>query len=146
MVAPNLSIFHSRYASHTSAESVRFEDTVYSADSIEFSPIQQDIFVCGTYQIQKVEDTVKAEGEQKEVTGDSSDEEEVASAPKTRRLGRALVYQVAEDGQSLYVDYALSFAHGQRIVFLVDIALIVSCFNSNEIQRFDGPAVLDMKW
>ena len=146
MVAPNLSIFQFRNISHTSAESVQSEDTVYSADSIEFSPIRQDIFVCGTYQIQKVEGAVKAEGVQKEVTGDSSDEEEAASAPKTRRLGRALVYQVAEDGQSLYVDYSCSFACGQRIVLLVDIALIVSYFNSNEIQRFDGPAVLDMKW
>jgi hypothetical protein len=61
--------------------------------------------VCGTYQIQKVEDTAKTEGEQKKVTEDSDDDEEIASAPKTRRLGRALVYQVAEDGQSLYVAY-----------------------------------------
>lgn len=107
-----LFLHYPRNGLDTSAESIQSEDTVYSADSIEFSSIQQDIFVCGTYQIQKVEDAAKAEEEQKEPTGDSSDEEEAASAPKTRRLGRALVYQVAEDGQSLYVGYSLSFAHG----------------------------------
>lgn len=94
---------------NTTAESLQSEDTVYSADSIEFSPVQQDIFVCGTYQIQKVEDTAKTEGEQKKVTEDSGHDEETASAPKTRRLGRALVYQVAEDGQSLYVAYPLVY-------------------------------------
>lgn len=89
--------------SNTLAESLQSEDTVYSADSIEFSPVQQEIFVCGTYQIQKLEDALNPNEEHKATADDSDGEEEIASAPKTRRLGRALVYQVAEDGQSLYV-------------------------------------------
>lgn len=94
-------IFHSY-----TADSIQSEDTVYSADSIEFSPIQHDIFVCGTYQIEKMEETkdnVKNEVSEKFNDGDDDEEEEAASAPKTKRLGRALVYQVAGDGQSLYV-------------------------------------------
>jgi hypothetical protein len=90
------------------AESIQSVDTVYSADSIEFSPVQHDIFVCGTYQIEKLDEaTGKVD---KEVSGKSednengdSDNEDSSSGPKTRRLGRALVYQVAEDGQSLCV-------------------------------------------
>lgn len=95
-------------ASSTSAESLQSEDTVYSADSIEFSPVQHDIFVCGTYQIQKLEEAGKEEGSAvTEPSDDDEDEPETGSAPKTKRLGRALVYQVAQNGQSLYVAYPL---------------------------------------
>ncbi|KAJ9109161.1 hypothetical protein QFC21_000489 [Naganishia friedmannii] len=108
-------------------QSLQSEDTVYSADSIEFSPVQQDVFVCGTYQIQKVEEAKVSEVSQagsatdaqtgEPVAADDSSDEDANPAPRTTRLGRALVYKVAEDGQSF-----------------------------KETQRFDGPAILDMKW
>jgi hypothetical protein len=68
-------------------------DTVYSADSIEWSPFRDDIFVCGTYQIQKLE------GEKASIKEDQSEEE--SDSPAIKRLGRTLVYQVAEEGRSL---------------------------------------------
>lgn len=96
-----------------SASSAQSEDTVYSADSIEFSPVQQDVFVCGTYQIQKAkQDKASKDLQTRSVpngkSGEASNEDDssddsVNPAPKTTRLGRALVYRVAEDGQSLYV-------------------------------------------
>ncbi|KAJ9128221.1 hypothetical protein QFC24_000513 [Naganishia onofrii] len=106
------------YASNSSisicpvlAQSLQSEDTVYSADSIEFSPVQQDVFVCGTYQIQKVEENKVVEeaqttSEPNEESGEASNEDDMSDAgtkpaPKTTRLGRALVYRVADDGQSL---------------------------------------------
>jgi hypothetical protein len=75
------------------ANSLGSVDTVYSADSIEWSPFRDDIFVCGTYQIQKLE------GEKASIKGDQSEEE--SDSPAIKRLGRALVYQVAEEGRSL---------------------------------------------
>jgi hypothetical protein len=99
--------------------------------------------VCGTYQIEKMEETkdkVANEASQKSDRDDDDEEEDAASAPKTRRLGRALVYQVAGDGQSLYVSRYFCDSYG-------DIAADNSHFPlSKEIQRFDGPAILDMKW
>jgi diphthamide biosynthesis protein 7 len=132
-----------QYLDRHSADSIQSEDTVYSADSIEFSPVQHDIFVCGTYQIEKMEemkDKVENEVSQKSDNDDDDEEEEAASAPKTRRLGRALVYQVAGDGQSLYVLRHLSDIHGNLATDSFAYLL------SKEIQRFDGPAILDMKW
>ncbi|KAJ9125508.1 hypothetical protein QFC22_000469 [Naganishia vaughanmartiniae] len=94
-------------------QSLQSENTVYSADSIEFSPVQQDVFVCGTYQIQKVEEdkvsrelqatSAPDEKTNDEIDDDDTSEDDANRAPKTTRLGRTLVYRVAEDGQSLYV-------------------------------------------
>jgi hypothetical protein len=66
---------------------------MYSADSIEWSPFRRDIFVCGTYQIQKLE------GEKADSKREQSEEE--SESPAIKRLGRALVYQVADEGRSL---------------------------------------------
>jgi hypothetical protein len=75
------------------ANSLGSVDTVYSADSIEWSPFRDDIFVCGTYQVQKLE------GEKASIKEDQSEEE--SDSPAIKRLGRTLVYQVAEEGRSL---------------------------------------------
>lgn len=128
------------------AESIQSVDTEYSADSIEFSPVQHDIFVCGTYQIEKLDemnDKADIGANQRTVHDENEDSEEEgsAAAPRTRRKGRALVYRVAEDGQSLCVP---DISVGARIGLL--ICRSCSCPLSQEIQRFDGPAILDMKW
>lgn len=80
-----------------SARSLGSVDTVYSADSIEFCPVNPDIFVCGTYQLQKVE----VESSTSTKNAEDSDTDEPSASPATRRLGRALVYEVTEGGNSL---------------------------------------------
>ena len=69
-------------------------DTIYSADSIEFSPVDPEIFVCGTYQIEKVEEDLPQD------QGDKSDEED-SESPAIKRRGRALVYRVQDGGRDL---------------------------------------------
>lgn len=135
-----------RFSIVPSAESIQSVDTVYSADSIEFSPVQHDIFVCGTYQIQKLDEIKdRADTEALQRTADDKSEdsegEGFAAAPRTRRLGRALVYQVAEDGQSLCVRNS-----GVTYANCLLKSRACSCLLSQEIQRFDGPAILDTKW
>lgn len=91
-------------------------DTVYSADSIEWAPFRGDVFACGTYQIEKLEGTKKTPT--RDDDNDDADEAPIdSSSPEIKRHGRVLIYQVTNQESS--------FA---------------------EIQRFDGPAVLDMKW
>ncbi|WVF67097.1 hypothetical protein IAT40_001842 [Kwoniella sp. CBS 6097] len=100
------------------ATSLAYIDTLYSADSIEWCPFvgYQDIFVCGTYQIIKQEDTSsteKAVGDE----SDSDDEYEAGPSKPTQRVGRLLVFQVGEDRVTL-----------------------------KEIQRIETAAILDTKW
>jgi diphthamide biosynthesis protein 7 len=83
----------------TTAVSLQSEDTIYSADSIEFCPVRPDIFVCGTYQIEKLDEDQSPSREDE--TDPDTLEDQYSSGPATRRLGRALVYRLAEDEQSL---------------------------------------------
>jgi hypothetical protein len=145
------------YASNSSisicpvlAQSLQSEDTVYSADSIEFSPVQQDVFVCGTYQIQKVEENKVVEeaqttSEPNEESGEASDEDDMSDAganpaPKTTRLGRALVYRVADDGQSLYVvlQYSREQLHQKKHddANPTSTGRVVKRFSGSMVQRF----------
>lgn len=120
-----------------------------------------DIFACGTYQIQDVENgtfvvpaaataaadvTGPEDGSEKgngddaakgkprgEDDDDDDDEQEAdyqtTSNPRTRRLGRTLIYQVIS-ASSPDID------NGEKEDNL----------GFEQIQSFDGPAVLDMKW
>jgi diphthamide biosynthesis protein 7 len=86
--------------------SLHSDDTVYSADSIEFCPFQShaSFLACGTYQLAKDETDSntpeEATSEPVEApTGtsdeDSQDEEDQVRADKPMlRLGRLLVYKV----------------------------------------------------
>jgi hypothetical protein len=78
------------------AKSLGSVDTVYSADSIEFAPFRRDVFVCGTYQIEKLE-------EKRPDDINETEAENQSSSPEIKRSGRALVYQVRDEGQSLCV-------------------------------------------
>lgn len=75
------------------ASSLTSVDTEYSADSIEFCPFEgfQDLFVCGTYQVQE-----PTEGSQIERDDGESDVKSV-----TKRTGRLLLYQIGADQNSL---------------------------------------------
>lgn len=82
------------------ARSLGCVDTVYSADCIEFSPVNPTIFVCGTYQLQKVEEKQNdSNGDAENAADDES--QAAAASPVTRRVGRALVYEVTGGGDSL---------------------------------------------
>lgn len=63
------------------ATSLSQSDTVFSADAIEFCPLNPLVFVCGTYQIEK------------------SSEESVN--PTVTRHGRSLLYEIDQDGSNL---------------------------------------------
>lgn len=102
----------------TTAVSLSSVDTEYSADSIEFSRNHPAIFVCGTYQIQQIEEPTSTPSSEplgstsplsklselnvndSDTDSDASDDDENLSPP-TRRLGRMLLYQVGEDRSSL---------------------------------------------
>ncbi|KAI5478338.1 WD repeat protein [Pseudohyphozyma bogoriensis] len=90
------------------ATTLSTDDTVFSADAIEFCPVNSRIFACGTYQIQKEEVAPPTPAEEED--GESK-------TPVVTRFGRCLMYEIDESGKQL-----------------------------NEIQRFEGPAILDMKW
>ncbi|BGP04894.1 hypothetical protein JCM10049v2_000696 [Rhodotorula toruloides] len=101
------------------AASLASVDTVYSADAIEFCPGRPRLFACGTYQVVKG-DEENGSGETTtavEAPDEEGTEAGTSSSPSFTRYGRCLLYQVGSDGQSL-----------------------------EEVQRFDGPAILDMKW
>jgi diphthamide biosynthesis protein 7 len=80
------------------------DDTVYSADSIEFCPFQSlaNFVACGTYQLSKDEseadtvETTQTTEEPSTTAADDSDddEEEVKPEKPMLRLGRLLVYDV----------------------------------------------------
>jgi hypothetical protein len=78
-------------------------DTVYSADSIEWAPSRNDIFVCGTYQIEKLESENKPANEEIAEGSDDDDEADpdTNTSPAIRRKGRALVYQVNNEDDTL---------------------------------------------
>jgi diphthine methyl ester acylhydrolase len=92
------------------APSLASVDTVYSADSIEFCPDRNDIFVCGTYQIEEIGASSSSSSDviTANQTGETTSNEDLetvddqyTSGPATRRLGRALVYQISTNEQSL---------------------------------------------
>ncbi|SCV68666.1 BQ2448_787 [Microbotryum intermedium] len=100
------------------ARSLASCDTVYSADAIEFHPDpEKDLFVCGTYQIQQEsEETTRTRA--KEGSADDENDGDVSgSSPPITRYGRCLLYHFDRPSSKL-----------------------------TELQRFDGPAILDMKW
>ncbi|WWD16638.1 hypothetical protein CI109_101068 [Kwoniella shandongensis] len=110
------------------AKSLAYVDTIYSADSIEFCPWEgyQDLFICGTYQIVKPEEAPpppapplkNAEDDDADSDSDSDSMEEYGGPSKpTERVGRILLFQVGEDGESF-----------------------------EELQRIETPAILDTKW
>jgi diphthamide biosynthesis protein 7 len=80
--------------------------TVYSADSVEFSPFNPSIFVVGTYQIEKdpivPPPAVVKDGTDKDADDDSSDEEDAFEpSPTITRYGRCLLYEIDPDGTNL---------------------------------------------
>ncbi|KAI8603809.1 WD40-repeat-containing domain protein [Dissophora ornata] len=88
-----------------SPPSLDSDDTIYSADSIEFCPIQSHahLLVCGTYQLAKDESedqpSTEAVEEPAPASTDSNssaddDDEEVKVEKPMLRLGRLLVYDV----------------------------------------------------
>ncbi|KAF9365013.1 Diphthine methyltransferase [Mortierella sp. NVP85] len=107
------------------------DDTVYSADSIEFCPFQShaNFVACGTYQLTKdeaegdtIETTQTTEEPSTTAADDDSDdnEEEVKPEKPMLRLGRLLVYDVqgtSDDSRKL-----------------------------KNIACIDTEAILDMKW
>ncbi|BGP52979.1 hypothetical protein JCM8202_004063 [Rhodotorula sphaerocarpa] len=100
------------------AASLSYADTVYSADAVEFCPGRPHLFACGTYQV--VQDEASANPATTAAADSNEDEEEAAIAstsPDFTRYGRCLLYEVDRGGRNL-----------------------------KELQRFDGPAILDMKW
>lgn len=85
------------------------DDTIYSADSIEFCPFQSHahLLICGTYQLAKdeTEDEEPTEptpteksSRNNDDTSDSEDDDEQIKVEKPMlRLGRLLVYDVQGD-------------------------------------------------
>lgn len=63
-------------------------DTEYSADSLEFSPHDPDLFVVGTYQLEPVESNPQA--------ASSSDDEAELVTPPAKRKGLCLVYRASD--------------------------------------------------
>lgn len=100
-------------------------DTVYSADAIEYCPVAPYIFACGTYQIEKDESSAQ--------TG----EDGVVSEPTVTRFGRCLLYETDADGTNWWV----ILWYTMRETMLKGMWK-----HRRELQRFDGPAILDMKW
>ena len=82
------------------ARSLQCIDTEYTACSVEFCPSDQDLVVCGTYQLVPDESATVAEsstvahanGNAAEDAYSYSDE----SSPRMRRVGRCLVYRRRE--------------------------------------------------
>ncbi|KAF9919611.1 Diphthine methyltransferase [Linnemannia zychae] len=99
------------------------DDTIYSADSVEFCPIQSHshLFACGTYQLAKDESEDAPAAETTVEDTDSSDDDEPTKVEKPMlRLGRLLLYAV--EGES---DDTLKL---------------------NNIECTETAAILDMKW
>ncbi|KAF9277146.1 Diphthine methyltransferase [Linnemannia elongata] len=104
------------------------DDTLYSADSIEFCPFQSHshLFACGTYQLAKDESEDEPGPAPPEATAtdsdtDSSDDDEPVKVEKPMlRLGRLLVYAVEGESDDTY--------------------------KLNNLERIETAAILDMKW
>ncbi|KAG0202397.1 Diphthine methyltransferase [Mortierella sp. GBA30] len=83
------------------------DDTIYSADSIEFCPFKShaNLLACGTYQLAKdereeesvPEETSQAQRAITDSEDDSDDDEQTMTEKPMLRLGRLLVYDVQED-------------------------------------------------
>lgn len=69
-------------------------DTEYSADSVEFCPVEpfQNVFAIGTYQV------IKNEEQKQDVHDGSSDEESGYFSPEMSRLGRIYVKGIDNNG------------------------------------------------
>ena len=86
------------------------DDTIYSADSIEFCPFQShsQLFACGTYQLAKDETEDEPAPPAPDPTAtdsdtDSSDDDEPVKVDKPMlRLGRLLVYAVEGESDGTY--------------------------------------------
>lgn len=85
------------------ASSLSSVDTVYSADSLEFSPHHPSIFAVGTYQLEK---PVEEGGQPADDETAYDDEGNMKSTPAAKRRGRCLMYET--DGQALYVSPLLN--------------------------------------
>ncbi|KAG0375814.1 Diphthine methyltransferase [Mortierella sp. AD032] len=99
------------------------DDTIYSADSVEFCPFQSHshLFACGTYQLAKDESEDEPAPTPEPADTDSSDDDEPVKVDKPMlRLGRLLVYAV--EGET---DDTLKL---------------------NNLERIETAAILDMKW
>lgn len=84
------------------------DDTIYSADSIEFCPFQSHshLFACGAYQLAKDEsedEPAPAATEPTATDSDSSDDDEPVKVDKPMlRLGRLLLYAVEGESDDTY--------------------------------------------
>jgi diphthamide biosynthesis protein 7 len=74
------------------AESLSQADTEFSADAVEFCPLNSRIFACGTYQVDKEDAPVPV------LSGDDAED---AVSPTVTRRGRLLLYEIDEDGRNL---------------------------------------------
>ncbi|XP_072044446.1 diphthine methyltransferase-like [Amphiura filiformis] len=101
-------------------EQVQYVDTEYSADSVEWCPIDgfKDVLACGTYQLE-------------DAAQDSNQDENSSSSqsqPHRRRLGKLILYTLHSDISS----ESASDATGNKPL--------------QENQALEMPAILDMKW
>ncbi|KAL7414708.1 WD40-repeat-containing domain protein [Mrakia frigida] len=76
------------------AKSFWSTSTVYSADSVEFSPHHPSVLAVGTYQIETPAPLPPPPPPKVDTGEDSSDEEEVFVTPPAKRKGRCLIYDV----------------------------------------------------
>ncbi|KAF9134886.1 Diphthine methyltransferase [Mortierella sp. 14UC] len=106
-----------------SPASLDSDDTIYSADSIEFCPFQSHshLFACGTYQLAKDESEDEPAPTPEPADTDSSDDDEPVKVDKPMlRLGRLLVYAVEGETEDT--------------------------LKLNNLERIETAAILDMKW
>ncbi|KAG0317618.1 Diphthine methyltransferase [Dissophora globulifera] len=106
------------------------DDTIYSADSVEFCPFEThyDLLVCGTYQLAKdeteeqasVATVVEPTQSAPEIDDSDDDEKEEKTEKPMLRLGRLLTYTISGDS-----DDSRKLAN---------------------TASADTPAILDMKW
>ncbi|GAA5962055.1 hypothetical protein JCM3765_005505 [Sporobolomyces pararoseus] len=80
------------------ARSISYFDTEYSADSIEYCPSIPNLFVCGTYQVDK--DQTEANSS-KAAAAQSESEEGKSIKPVVVRTGRCYLFKTDRNGQNL---------------------------------------------
>lgn len=90
------------------AKSLSKIDTIYSADSLEFSPHHPSIFVVGTYQLEPAQPVASATPARTSVLdggeGEDGEVEVEMVTPAAKRKGRLLVYEADERDGTMYVD------------------------------------------